>query len=284
MRPGHRGVVADADDGAADEPGADDVQLARDREVRAVEPQLAVPRVVRVREQDAAAAGGDLAAQAVRVAAHDVGGHRHVVGRDPGGDGRRRGVRDAADLHRHVAEEDRAPVVELAELLHPGGAAAARVVDVRGADRADLLAGAGGEAAHERPGVGRRRARRVGVAVEQPLELAAGDEAPVEDVAVEVAALGPEVARALAADGEHPVGQGADVVLRERPADAEADAGVVLRLHVRHAVRRAAHLGRVAARSPAGRDGRGAAGADRGGGQRGDGGRDGGAAPPRSGA
>ena len=251
MRPRDRVVVADADERHVDQARADDVQLARDDRVEAVETVRARPRVVRVAEERALPVPRREAAQGVRVAARLAREDRE---RRIRGDRRRvvlalvrgRRRRDRRDLPRHVRRAevgaDERPVVELVDLPHPGRAAAACVREVVPADVPHVPAHAGGEAADERPRLRRRSVDGSGIAVQPLLHTLA---VPcVEQVARHVGVVrpAPEVERARPARRDDPVEQLAACVLHGRLAHAEPEPRVVRSLHVRDAVGRPADL------------------------------------------
>ena len=162
---------------------------------------------------------------ALAPAARRLGGHDLVAEV-----GRAGAQAELVDAPVHVERRDRAHVAPA-----PGiGPSRALQIGVE----------AGGEAL-DRVAYGLRRAVRR-LAARELLHRAHVLDALVEEVGLQVAVLGPEVARALRVDRDHDVGQLAQLILRVRVAVAEAQRPVVGRLDVGPAARRPPHLGAVA--------------------------------------
>ncbi|MNQ83244.1 hypothetical protein D3C85_983200 [compost metagenome] len=268
-------VEADEDHRNAEERGAADVELARNRELRLVEAVRPAPVPVRVAEEQRAAVTGGGGAEADHVAAHallaadlqlgHVDERRHLqrgllraAARSHLGGRRRCGCDRIGDVRQEVAVAARevgrvhAAVDVLGrDGLHPGFVAAGLVRRAAGLHVAHVAVVASGEALdqllqvvglggdHLREHVGRDHllVEEVGVDVLRPRDGAAGHE-------LRIAA---EVLRTLAAVGEEGVGHRAQVVFRLRETVAVAHAGPVVGLDVRHAQGGAADLGLVAA-------------------------------------
>ncbi len=264
VAPRHRRGVPDQDGGDAEQRRALDVQLAGDRRLELVEALGSRPREVRIAEQEAVLviararlADGD------RVAPGAFGGQ---LGRELGGDllGRERRQR-TRERHRRRgrlrlgdAGDGDVPARQLDELVeaqvgrhlrdraHPRLAAARRVRNVgRSADVVQVAVVAVHVAGDRvlRALLESQR-RRLG---EQLLDHARVDDLLVVEVGVEVvrgdavgrlevAAVRPEVARALRVDGHVVLGHRAQVVLGERVSEPVADASVGARLDVRDPV------------------------------------------------
>ena len=266
------------------------------------EPVAAAPGEVRVAEDHPAAGGGRLLAdrggvgaeRRVRVLAErgeqllalrhigrsrgEPGGHRHL--RQAGVGGRRgRRVGDLRDEHpgrgQQVGGVDGVPdVLGRRVRPDPARALAGGVGDpLRPADVAEVGVDPGGVALHHRAGLPARPGDRVG---EQLLHHAPVADVGEEGVALQVgrverhvvgvARVGPEEPRALAAGGEHRVGEVADAGLRGGVALAVAERAPVVGLDVRDPVPGAGDLRAVGAalrRRPRGRGRPGGRGARR---------------------
>ena len=166
------------------------------------------------------------------------------------GRGRRRRVGDRRDevavARREVRRVQAPEDIGVADRHDPGLVAAGRVGARLGAglDLANIAVVAGGETRHELLELVRLRG-------DEPLHHRVVEHVPVIEVGIEVARLadgalegdgrvGAEVAGALAAEGQHRVGDRAQVVLGLRITVAVAGTSPVRRLDVRHPHRGAA--------------------------------------------
>ena len=241
--PGDPAVVADADGGAVLQAGADDVELARKDHVHPREAVDAVPGIVRIAEEDAAATLCHLAAQGIGVAALPLRDRRALRGRLQARQVRRAG-RGGGDDSRHecglLGRDHRAPVVHLVVGAHPGRAPAAGVREVGDPDVPDIAVDPGDEAAGE----GARLRRRLPAGGHQGVQAAGLDQVLVVEVADDVGVLlaRPEVAGPLGVHRHLPLGEVAEIVLGGGIARAVAEPAVVAGDDVRRAVGGADHL------------------------------------------
>ncbi len=252
-------VVADGDRRRTEERRAGDVQLAGNRLLRLPEAASAVPRVVRVAQQQTAAVSCGVTVEGDRVRPHGrlVGplAHRPDQGvgvRDGpavlavgGGSGGRLCAGDVVHGAALTAEYgdgvEAGCHIQRGDRPHPGGALAGRV-----GDRFLLQPGVvpGREAPHEVLDLAARAARRRfseellhRAGLPYAAEVQVAGEVPGRRGQREVARrVGSEEPRTLAPHGHEPVGECAHLVGGLRPSGTEAERLVVLGDDVRNAV------------------------------------------------